>query len=58
MHVRVTSCLWKGFDGWEAPLSYLRAKVDRGEPGLDAGKGCYDWTGLDPGGFAARGMKL
>jgi len=49
MHVRVASYLWNELDGWEVPLAYLQAKVGLGELGLDAGRGYYDWTGLDPG---------
>jgi hypothetical protein len=26
----------------------VQAKVERGEVGLDAGKGYYDWSGQDP----------
>jgi len=48
MHVRVASHLWKTLDGWEEPLAYLHAKVARGETGLEAGKGYYDWSGKDP----------
>lgn len=48
MHVNVATHLWKELGGWEEPLAYLQAMVDRGETGLDAGKGYYDWTGQDP----------
>ena len=48
MHVSVAGHLWKELGGWEEPLAYLQAMVDRGETGLDAGKGYYDWTGQDP----------
>lgn len=47
-HVRVAGHLWKTLDGWEAPLAYLQAMVGRGETGLEAGKGYYDWSGRDP----------
>lgn len=48
MHVSVAGHLWKELGGWEEPLAYLQAMVERGETGLDAGKGYYDWTGQDP----------
>ena len=48
MHVRVASHLWKELAGWEEPLAYLQAMVERGETGLDSGKGYYDWSGQDP----------
>ncbi|MDP6779119.1 MAG: 3-hydroxyacyl-CoA dehydrogenase NAD-binding domain-containing protein [Candidatus Latescibacteria bacterium] len=48
MHVRVASHLWKTLSGWEEALAYLQAMVDRGETGLEAGKGYYDWEGTDP----------
>ena len=48
MHVSVATHLWKHLGGWEDPLAYLQAMVDRGEYGLDAGKGYYDWQGQDP----------
>ena len=47
-HVKVATHLWKTLDGWEAPLAYLQAMVGRGETGLEAGKGYYDWSGRDP----------
>ena len=47
-HARVAGYLWKELAGWEEPLAYLREKVDRGELGLDVGRGFYDWTGVDP----------
>ena len=47
-HVKVASHLWKTLDGWEAPLAYLQAMVARGETGLEAGRGYYDWSGRDP----------
>ncbi len=48
MHVSVAGHLWKELGGWEKPLAYLQAMVERGETGLDAGKGYYDWSGQDP----------
>ncbi len=48
MHVSVAGHLWKELGGWEEPLAFLQAMVERGETGLDAGKGYYDWTGQDP----------
>jgi 3-hydroxybutyryl-CoA dehydrogenase len=48
MHFDVASYLWKELDGFEIPLSYLKKKVDRGEIGLQAGKGYYDWKEIDP----------
>ena len=48
MHVRVAGHLWKELGGWEEPLAYLEAMVERGETGLDSGKGYYDWSGQDP----------
>ncbi len=48
MHVRVAGHLWKELGGWEEPLAYLQAMVERGETGLDSGKGYYDWSGKDP----------
>ena len=48
MHVNVATHLWKELGGWEAPLAYLQAMVERGDTGLDAGKGYYDWSGQDP----------
>ena len=48
MHVSVATHLWKELGGWEEPLAYLQAMVERGETGLDAGKGYYDWSGQDP----------
>ena len=39
MHVRVAEHLWKELGGWEEPLAYLQAMVERGETGLDSGKG-------------------
>jgi 3-hydroxybutyryl-CoA dehydrogenase len=47
-HVRVAEHLWKHLAGWEAPLAYLQAMVARGETGLEAGRGYYDWSGQDP----------
>jgi 3-hydroxybutyryl-CoA dehydrogenase len=48
MHVNVATHLWKELGGWETPLAYLQAMVERGDTGLDAGKGYYDWSGQDP----------
>lgn len=49
MHVRVARYLWKQLgDGWQEPLAYLEGMVERGELGLEAGKGYYDWTDKDP----------
>ena len=48
MHVRVASHLWQTLSGWEDALAYLQAMVARGDTGLEAGKGYYDWGGLDP----------
>ena len=48
MHVRVAGHLWKELGGWEEPLAYLQAMVERGETGLDSGKGYYDWSDQDP----------
>jgi len=48
MHFNVASLLWKDLSGWEEPLAYVKAKVERGELGLDVGKGYYDWSGIDP----------
>ena len=48
MHVNVATHLWKELGAWEEPLAYLQAMVARGETGLDAGKGYYDWSGQDP----------
>ena len=47
MHLQVASYLWRTLSGWEKPLRYLEAKVRSGELGLEAGRGYYDWTGLD-----------
>lgn len=47
-HVRVASYLWQELDGWEEPLRYLQRKVDRGEVGLEAGRGYYQWGDVDP----------
>ena len=47
-HVRVAGHLWKTLGGSEEPLAYLRKMVGRGETGLEAGKGYYDWGGQDP----------
>ena len=55
MHVRVAEHLWKELGGWEEPLAYLQAMVERGETGLDSGKGYYDWSGQDP--TAVRSQK-
>ena len=48
MHVQVAEHLWKHLGGWEEPLAYLQAMVERGELGLPSGKGYYDWSGMDP----------
>ncbi|MDA0746526.1 MAG: 3-hydroxyacyl-CoA dehydrogenase NAD-binding domain-containing protein [bacterium] len=48
MHVRVASHLWQTLGGWQEPLAYLKAMVERGETGLEAGKGYYDWSDKDP----------
>ena len=49
MHVRVARYLWKELgDGWQEPLAYLEGMVERGELGLEVGRGYYDWTGKDP----------
>jgi len=48
MHARVAGHLWKELGDWEEPLAYLQAMVERGETGLDSGKGYYDWSGQDP----------
>lgn len=48
MHCDVASYLWKELDGFKIPLDYLKKKVERGELGLQAGKGYYDWKGIDP----------
>ena len=48
VHVNVATHLWKELGAWEEPLAYLQAMVARGETGLDAGKGYYDWSGQDP----------
>ena len=48
MHARVADHLWRHLGGWEEPLAYLRAMVERGETGLKSGKGYYDWAGMDP----------
>jgi len=47
MHVRVASHLWKTLDGWEDAVENVKRRVERGEVGLDAGKGYYDWSGRD-----------
>jgi len=47
MHFQVAGYLWRTLSGWEKPLRYLAAKVQRGELGLEAGRGYYDWRGLD-----------
>lgn len=44
----VAEHLWKRLASWEEPLAYLQAMVARGETGLEAGKGYYDWSGQDP----------
>ena len=48
MHGSVAGHLWRELGGWEQPLSYLKAMVERGETGLDAGQGYYNWSGHDP----------
>ena len=48
MHVNVASHLWQELGGWEEPLAYLKAMVERGETGLDAGRGYYNWAGQEP----------
>lgn len=48
MHSQVAGHLWKTLDGWEESLTYLQAMVTRGETGLEAGRGYYDWSGQDP----------
>lgn len=48
MSFKVASHLWKELSGWEEPLNFLKSKVERGELGLNAGRGYYDWTGRDP----------
>jgi 3-hydroxybutyryl-CoA dehydrogenase len=48
MHAQVAAHLWPALDGAEEPLAFVQAKVERGEVGLDAGKGYYDWSGQDP----------
>jgi 3-hydroxyacyl-CoA dehydrogenase len=48
IHAQVAAHLWKTLDGYEKPLAYLQAMVARGQTGLEAGKGYYDWSGRDP----------
>ena len=48
MHVRVASRLWPELDtpdGAAAALGYLRRLVGSGAPGLENGRGFYDWGG-------------
>ena len=47
MHVRVASHLWKTLDGWEDAVENVKRRVERGDVGLDAGRGYYDWTGRE-----------
>ena len=47
MHVQVASHLWKSLDGWEDAVENVKRRVERGDVGLDAGRGYYDWTGRD-----------
>ena len=51
----VAGHLWKTLASWEEPLAYVQAMVARGETGLEAGKGYYDWSGQDP--VTVRGDK-
>jgi 3-hydroxyacyl-CoA dehydrogenase len=55
IHAQVASHLWKTLDGWEEPLAWVKAMVARGEVGLEAGRGYYDWSGRDP--LSVRGEK-
>ena len=48
MHSKVATHLWQHLSGSDEALAYLQDMVARGETGLDAGKGYYDWSGKDP----------
>jgi 3-hydroxybutyryl-CoA dehydrogenase len=48
MHRRVAEHLWKFLDGWQEPFAYLNEMVERGNTGLESGRGFYDWLGKEP----------
>lgn len=48
MHRQVAEHLWRFLDGWQEPLAYLKEMVDRGNTGLESGRGFYDWSGKAP----------
>lgn len=48
LHLRIAKALWPDLDRSTGPFPVAREKVERGELGLDAGRGFRDWTGQDP----------
>ena len=54
MHRRVAEYLWKFLDGWQEPFAYLNEMVERGNTGLESGKGFYDWIGKEPSAVRKR----
>ena len=48
LHLRIAKALWPDLDRSTGPFPVALEKVERGELGLDAGRGFHDWTGQDP----------
>ena len=48
LHLRIAKALWPDLDRSTGPFPVAQEKVERGELGLDAGRGFHDWTGQDP----------
>jgi 3-hydroxyacyl-CoA dehydrogenase len=51
---RVAEHLWKFLDGWQEPIAYLNEMVERGNTGIESGRGFYDWIGKEPSAVRKR----
>jgi 3-hydroxybutyryl-CoA dehydrogenase len=48
VHALAQRSIVPSLDHTGVPNAMLQAMIARGDTGLDAGRGFYDWTGLDP----------
>ena len=48
LHVALAGQMWPHLDTSPGPHPFVVEQVQRGETGLDAGKGFIDWSGRDP----------
>ena len=48
LHARIAGQMWPDLDRSTGPHPLALEMVERGELGLDAGRGFYDWAGQDP----------